>query len=305
MSALAGEPTPAAGRDRAGARAADRARGPAGDDDRHDPCPRVAQAGRRQGGRRPHRSFGPRRRALRPPARAGDGRHDRRAACRARRDISSPATTPCRSVPAGRPPDGRARRRRRAPALRDAHRARGRDAVPVSHQRRRLGDDAGRRPPVRPGRRRSAGSRRDPDRGPPRRAEGPRRARSTRAAACARRRSTCSCRRSRGCSCWRRRHWRSAASPRSWCGALDDSGAPVPAGQLTLAASAGLAHPLGGPPGEARFLFEAPVHVGAGAVALTAAAPAPARPRAGAPSWSFRCTPPRPVNCRSRRATGG
>ena len=39
-----------------------------------------------------------------------------------------------------------------------------------------------------------------------------------------------------------------------------------------MAASAGLAHPLGGPPGEARFLFEAPVHVGAGAVALTAVA---------------------------------
>jgi hypothetical protein len=55
--------------------------------------------------------------------------------------------------------------------------------------------------------------------------------------------------------------------------ALDDNGAPVPAGQLTLAASAGLAHPRGGPPGEARFLFEAPVHVGAGAVALTAVAP--------------------------------
>ena len=55
--------------------------------------------------------------------------------------------------------------------------------------------------------------------------------------------------------------------------ALDEDGAPAPAGRLTLAGSAGLAHPLGGPPGEARFLFEAPVHVGTGAVALTAAAP--------------------------------
>ena len=55
-------------------------------------------------------------------------------------------------------------------------------------------------------------------------------------------------------------------------GALDDNGAPVPAGRLTLATSAGLAHPRGGPPGEARFLFEAPVRVGAGAVALTAVA---------------------------------
>ena len=56
-------------------------------------------------------------------------------------------------------------------------------------------------------------------------------------------------------------------------GALDENGAPAPAGQLTLAASAGLAHPRGGTPGEARFLFEAPIHVGAGAVALTATAP--------------------------------
>ena len=56
--------------------------------------------------------------------------------------------------------------------------------------------------------------------------------------------------------------------------ALDESGAPAPAGQLTLAASAGLAHPLGGPPGEARFLFEAPVHVDVGAVALSAVASA-------------------------------
>jgi hypothetical protein len=55
--------------------------------------------------------------------------------------------------------------------------------------------------------------------------------------------------------------------------ALDENGAPAPAGQLMLAASAGLAHPLGGPPGEARFLLEAPVHVGVGAVALTAVAP--------------------------------
>ena len=62
-------------------------------------------------------------------------------------------------------------------------------------------------------------------------------------------------------------------------GALDDKGAPVPAGQLTLSASEGLAHPRGGPPGEARFLFEAPVHVGA--VALTAAAPGTGTPQSG------------------------
>jgi len=55
--------------------------------------------------------------------------------------------------------------------------------------------------------------------------------------------------------------------------ALDEDGAPMAANQLTLTGSAGLSHPLGGPPGEARFLFEAPVHVGAGAVVLTAVAP--------------------------------
>ena len=54
--------------------------------------------------------------------------------------------------------------------------------------------------------------------------------------------------------------------------ALDDNGAPAPARQLMLAASAGVPHPLGGPPGEARFLFEAPIHVGVGAVVLTAVA---------------------------------
>jgi hypothetical protein len=55
--------------------------------------------------------------------------------------------------------------------------------------------------------------------------------------------------------------------------ALDEDGAPAAADQLTLTASVGLAHPLGGPPGEARFLFEVPLHVGTGAVALAAVAP--------------------------------
>jgi hypothetical protein len=55
--------------------------------------------------------------------------------------------------------------------------------------------------------------------------------------------------------------------------ALDENGDPVAAHQLTLAASTGLAHPLGGPPGEARFLFEAPLRVGAGALTLSAVAP--------------------------------
>jgi hypothetical protein len=55
--------------------------------------------------------------------------------------------------------------------------------------------------------------------------------------------------------------------------ALDENGAPAAANTLTLAASSGLAHPLGGVPGEARFLFEAPVHVGSGAVTLAATAP--------------------------------
>ena len=54
--------------------------------------------------------------------------------------------------------------------------------------------------------------------------------------------------------------------------ALDENGAPARADKLTLGATAGLAHPLGGSPGEARFLFEAPAHVGSGAVTLTALA---------------------------------
>ena len=67
--------------------------------------------------------------------------------------------------------------------------------------------------------------------------------------------------------------------------ALDDNGAPAAPNQLTLAASAGLAHPLGGSPGEARFLFEAPVHLGPGSVTLAAAAPGapPARSEATLP----------------------
>ena len=62
--------------------------------------------------------------------------------------------------------------------------------------------------------------------------------------------------------------------------AVNDDGSPTAASALTLGASAGLTHALGaGPPGEARFLFEAPRSVGSGAVALTgsAAGPTPGR----------------------------
>ena len=53
--------------------------------------------------------------------------------------------------------------------------------------------------------------------------------------------------------------------------AVNEDGSAVAASALTLGASAGLTHALGaGPPGEARFLFEAPRTVGSGAVALTA-----------------------------------
>ncbi|HLK92794.1 MAG TPA: hypothetical protein VKZ18_23075 [Polyangia bacterium] len=54
--------------------------------------------------------------------------------------------------------------------------------------------------------------------------------------------------------------------------ALDENGAPAAPAKLSLVTSGGLAHPLGGPPGEARFLFEAPARVGAGAVAVAAVA---------------------------------
>jgi hypothetical protein len=54
--------------------------------------------------------------------------------------------------------------------------------------------------------------------------------------------------------------------------AVDERGAPQTPGQLSLVASAGLSHPLGGGPGEARFLFEAPIHTEAATLALTASA---------------------------------
>ena len=53
---------------------------------------------------------------------------------------------------------------------------------------------------------------------------------------------------------------------------VDESGQPAPASQLALVASAGLAHPMGGGPGEARFLFEAPVRTDTATLALTASA---------------------------------
>jgi hypothetical protein len=54
---------------------------------------------------------------------------------------------------------------------------------------------------------------------------------------------------------------------------VEADGTPANPARLTLAASAGLLHPLGpGSSGEARFLFEAPRRLGSGAVALTAIA---------------------------------
>jgi hypothetical protein len=53
--------------------------------------------------------------------------------------------------------------------------------------------------------------------------------------------------------------------------AVDAEGAPVPAPRISLRASDGLVHPLGGGAlGEARFLVEAPRRAGGGALALTA-----------------------------------
>ncbi|HVT06269.1 MAG TPA: hypothetical protein VHO67_02370 [Polyangia bacterium] len=56
---------------------------------------------------------------------------------------------------------------------------------------------------------------------------------------------------------------------------VDERGEPEPADRLTLAASAGLPHPLGGGPGEARFLFEAPVRTDTPTLTLTASADGP------------------------------
>jgi hypothetical protein len=54
--------------------------------------------------------------------------------------------------------------------------------------------------------------------------------------------------------------------------AVDESGAPQTPRELSLVASTGLCHPLGGEPGEARFLLEAPTHIESPTVALTASA---------------------------------
>jgi hypothetical protein len=55
--------------------------------------------------------------------------------------------------------------------------------------------------------------------------------------------------------------------------AVDPAGVPVAPARISLRASDGLVHPLGAaPPGEARFLVEAPRRVGGGALALTAVA---------------------------------
>jgi hypothetical protein len=63
---------------------------------------------------------------------------------------------------------------------------------------------------------------------------------------------------------------------------VEPDGTPASPSRMTLGASAGLLHPLGsgGPPGEARFLFEAPRRLGSGAVALTALASGPPASRA-------------------------
>jgi hypothetical protein len=54
--------------------------------------------------------------------------------------------------------------------------------------------------------------------------------------------------------------------------AVDERGAPQAAGEISLVPSAGLTHPLGGEPGDARFLFEAPTRAESPALTLTASA---------------------------------
>ena len=54
--------------------------------------------------------------------------------------------------------------------------------------------------------------------------------------------------------------------------AVDEHGAPAPISQISLVPSAGLSHPLGGEPGDARFLFEAPTRAETASLTLTASA---------------------------------
>ncbi len=76
--------------------------------------------------------------------------------------------------------------------------------------------------------------------------------------------------------------------------AVDDTGAPAAADTLTLAASAGLAHPLGAAaPGETRFLYEAPARLAeTAAIKLTATA-AGDRPGCGEANVPLRAGAPR------------
>jgi hypothetical protein len=77
--------------------------------------------------------------------------------------------------------------------------------------------------------------------------------------------------------------------------AVDERGGPQPAAQLSLVASIGLCHPLGGEPGEARFLFEAPTRVDGPGVALTASAAGAIPARADA-ALALRAGPPEQID---------
>jgi hypothetical protein len=78
--------------------------------------------------------------------------------------------------------------------------------------------------------------------------------------------------------------------------AVDDRGGSQVPGQLSLIASIGLCHPLGGEPGEARFLFEAPPHIdGTVGVALTASAAGAVPARADA-TLALRAAAPQQVD---------
>jgi len=75
--------------------------------------------------------------------------------------------------------------------------------------------------------------------------------------------------------------------------AVDERGAPQPVGEISLVPSAGLSHPLGGEPGDARFLFEAPTRAETPTLALTASAAGSVPARADASVALHPTTPDR------------
>ncbi len=88
--------------------------------------------------------------------------------------------------------------------------------------------------------------------------------------------------------------------------AVDERGTPQPVAEISLVPSAGLSHPLGGEPGDARFLFEAPTRAVSATLALTASAAGAVPSRADATVALHPASPDRiEVDCATDRLIVG